>query len=400
MKHIHLLKNSIQEYAWGSYTAIPDLLGTPSPSENPQAELWMGAHPKAPSLIKYNNQWQALDKIIEMHPKAFLGEQVADKFLNRLPYLFKILAASKPLSIQAHPSREQAVQGFERENRQGIPLDATNRNYRDDNHKPECICALSDFWALCGFRRIPEMLLLLSKISPPGLESAIHDLSEKPDSKGLRIFFQRLITMPKSEIEAILNQTMAKVGLYIQDDPVFKWMRILYEAYGNDFGVFSPVLLNLVCLKSGQALFLASGELHAYLSGLGIELMANSDNVLRGGLTPKHMDVPELLNILTFEEKEIEILTPQQAGACEKVYPCPAEEFVLSVVKVKSGSSYQSRDSHTVEIVICIEGKARLSEYDSKKMIFLSRGQSAIVPAICGKYRIEGDGVLYKASVP
>ena len=181
MKHIHLLKNAIQEYAWGSYTAIPDLLGTPSPSAKPQAELWMGAHHKAPSLIKDKNQWQALDKIIEMHPKEFLGEQVADKFLNRLPYLFKILAASKPLSIQAHPSREQAVKGFETENRQGIPLDAYNRNYRDDNHKPECICALSDFWALCGFRRIPEMLLLLSKISTPGLESPSN--SYAPDSR-------------------------------------------------------------------------------------------------------------------------------------------------------------------------------------------------------------------------
>ena len=400
MKHIHLLKNSIQEYAWGSYTAIPDLLGTPSPSEKPQAELWMGAHHKAPSLIKHKNQWQALDKIIEMHPKELLGEQVADKFLNKLPYLFKILAASKPLSIQAHPSREQAIKGFERENRQGVPLDAYNRNYRDDNHKPECICALSDFWALCGFRRIPEMLLLLSKISTPGLASAINDLSEKPDSKGLRGFFQRLITISKSEIIPILNETMAKVRLHIQDDPVFKWMHSLYEAYGNDFGVFSPILLNLVCLKPGQALFLPSGELHAYLSGLGIELMANSDNVLRGGLTPKHIDVPELLKILTFEEKDIEIITPQKMGECEEVYPGRAEEFILSVVKVESGNSYHSRDSHNVEIIICIEGQTLISEYPVEKAIALSKGQSAIVPAICGEYRIEGNGVLYKASVP
>ena len=400
MKHIHLLKNSIQEYTWGSYTAIPNLLGTPSPSAKPQAELWMGAHHKAPSLIKFKNQWQALDKIIEMHPKEFLGERVADKFLNRLPYLFKILAASKPLSIQAHPSREQAIRGFERENRQGIPLDAYNRNYRDDNHKPECICALSDFWALCGFRRIPEMLLLLSKISTPGLASAINDLSEKPDSKGLRIFFQRLITMPKSEAEAILDKTMAKVSLHLQDDPVFKWMHRLYEEYGNDFGVFSPILLNLVCLKPGQALFLASGELHAYLSGLGIELMANSDNVLRGGLTPKHMDVEELLKILTFEEKEIKILTPQKVGECEEIYPSQADEFVLSVLKVKSGNSYQSRDSHNVEILICIKGQTRIFEYHAEKVITLSKGQSVIVPAICGKYCIEGDGILYKAAVP
>ena len=360
----------------------------------------MGAHHKSPSFIKFQNQWQGLDKIIEMHPKAFLGKRVADKFFNRLPYLFKILAASKPLSIQAHPSREQAIRGFERENRQGVPLDAYNRNYRDDNHKPECICALSDFWALCGFRRISEMISLLSKISTPELESAINTLSEKPDSKGLKIFFQRLISMPKREVMKILNQTMAKVSLYVQDDPVFQWMHRLYEEYGNDFGVFSPILLNLVCLRPGQALYLPSGELHAYLSGMGIELMANSDNVLRGGLTPKYIDAAELLKILRFEEKAIEILIPKKVGECEEIYPSQAEEFVLSVVKVESGKSYQSRDDHNVEILICIEGQTRIYEYPGEEAVSCLKGQSVIVPSVCGKYRIEGSGTLFKASVP
>jgi mannose-6-phosphate isomerase len=360
----------------------------------------MGAHHKSPSSIYFQGQWQALDKMIDMYPNEILGEQIAGKFSNRLPYLFKILAASKPLSIQAHPSREQAIRGFERENRQGIPLDAYNRNYRDDNHKPECICALSDFWALCGFRRISEMLLLFSKISPPGLVPAIDDLSKSPDPKGLRIFFQRLISMPKNAVIKMLNGTMEKVRSHVRDDPVFEWMHRLYEEYGNDAGVFSPVLLNLVCLRPGQALYLPSGDLHAYLSGLGIELMANSDNVLRGGLTPKYIDADELLNILHFEEKAIEILTPQKIGEYEDVYPCDAEEFDLSVVQIENGCSYQSRDGHSVEIMICIKGRVRIIEYAAENEIGLSKGQSVIVPAACERYRIEGNGVLYKASAP
>jgi len=154
MTGICVLKNTIQKYAWGSYTAIPELLGHDSPADTPQAELWMGAHPKASSMAKCNGAWRSLLELIEENPQDILGEKVAEKFKNRLPYLFKVLAAEKPLSIQAHPSRDQAREGFERENRLGIPLDAFNRNYKDDNHKPECICALSAFWALNGFRKI------------------------------------------------------------------------------------------------------------------------------------------------------------------------------------------------------------------------------------------------------
>jgi mannose-6-phosphate isomerase len=177
-------------------------------------------------------------------------------------------------------------------------------------------------------------------------------------------------------------------------------MHRLDVEFGEDIGIFSPVLLNLVCLKPGQALFLSSGEMHSYLGGLGIELMANSDNVLRGGLTPKHIDVPELLKVLRFEEKEIEILTPQKMGECEEVYPCPAEEFVLSVVNLESGHSCESRENHSAEIILCMDGNARISGYADSKAISLSRGQSVLVPAIYGKYRMEGEGVLYKAAVP
>ncbi|MBW2576423.1 MAG: mannose-6-phosphate isomerase, class I, partial [Deltaproteobacteria bacterium] len=163
------MRNTVQEYAWGSYTAIPELLGNVSPAKVPQAELWMGAHPKAPSMVKCGGDWKSLLELIEKNPQDILGEKVAEKFDNSLPYLFKVLAAAKPLSIQAHPSRDQAKQGFERENRQGIPIDAFNRNYKDDNHKPECICALTLFWALNGFRKISGILTLMEKICTHGL---------------------------------------------------------------------------------------------------------------------------------------------------------------------------------------------------------------------------------------
>jgi mannose-6-phosphate isomerase len=158
------MKNTVQEYAWGSFTAIAELLGNGSPSKTPQAELWMGAHPKAPSMVNCDGNWISLLEFIEKNPDRILGKKVAEKFNNRLPYLFKVLAAAKPLSIQAHPSIDQAKQGFERENRQGIPLDAYNRNYKDDNHKPECICAKTRFWALNGFRKNSNIVGLMEKI--------------------------------------------------------------------------------------------------------------------------------------------------------------------------------------------------------------------------------------------
>jgi len=285
MKTIGLLKNTIQEYAWGSYTAIPELLGCESPAQAPQAELWLGAHPKAPSMVNCNGRWVSLLELIEQSPEDILGEKVAQRFDNRLPYLFKVLAAAKPLSIQAHPSRTQAKQGFARENRLRIPLDAANRNYKDDNHKPECICALTPFWALNGFRNISDILSLLEKTCHQGLETEITNLREKPDSQGLKRFFHELMTMEPPRQKQVINDALSYAQKHIQEDKVFEWMIHLHNEYPADIGVFAPVILNLICLEPGQAMFLPSGEMHAYLDGVGIELMANSDNVLRGGLT-------------------------------------------------------------------------------------------------------------------
>jgi len=400
MKRIGLLKNTIQEYAWGSHTAISSLLGIKEPSTAPQAELWMGAHSKAPSRVKWGDKWISLLDVIEKNPEDVLGRAAAGKFGSRLPYLFKVLAAEKPLSIQAHPNLLQARQGFERENTSGIPLDAPNRNYKDDNHKPECICALTPFWALNGFRRISETCLLLEKIGSKALAAEIDGLKKQPDSHGLKQFFHALMTMDRTRQKQAVDDAVLHSQRLQKEDPIYEWMIKLHNAYPSDPGVLSPIILNLICLAPGQAMFLPAGEPHAYLDGLGIELMANSDNVLRGGLTPKHVDVPELLNVLNFKERDVDILLPRQEKEYERVYASQAEEFLLSVITIGEGAVYTSPADRSIEIVLCTSGKATIIDSGTGDSISMERGTSVVIPAAVERYRTEGDATLYKASVP
>jgi len=400
MKRIGLMKNTVQEYAWGSHTAIAELLGHGSPSKTPQAELWMGAHPKAPSTVKCDGNWISLLELIEQNPGYILGEKVASTFNNRLPYLFKVLAAAKPLSIQAHPSIDQAKQGFDWENRQGIPLDAYNRNYKDDNHKPECICAMTRFRALNGFRKISSIFGLMEKICPKGLKKQLDALRGQQSPMALKNFFQFLMTMNRQQKTQIISHAVSNAKKFTDDDPAYRWMIDLNKQYPEDVGVFSPILLNLICLEPGQAMFLPAGELHAYLDGVGIELMANSDNVLRGGLTPKHIDVPELLNVLNFEERKVNILKTEQIDECERVYESHAEEFVLSIIHVKEGITYNSATHRNIEILLCTDGKATITDLENNDKLVIDRGKSIIIPAVVKKYSIQGDAAFYKAAVP
>ena len=397
---ISVLKNTIQEYAWGSTQAIPDLLGRKNPERKPQAELWMGAHPKAPSLVQHNRLWVSLAELIAKNPVEVLGKKVARDFNDRLPYLFKVLAAAKPLSIQAHPDPNQAREGFQRENAQKIPLDAPHRNYRDDNHKPECICALTRFWALSRFRKISGICAYFEKLDLRQLQVELADLKKQPTPKGLKRFYTALMTHRLDRQKRIVAEALEQAGRFESEDPVFKWMLNLAEDYPDDIGVLSPLLLNLICLEPGQAMFLDAGELHAYLDGLAIELMANSDNVLRGGLTPKHVDVSELLRILKFEDRDVTLLKPINSVANERIYPSPAAEFVLSVIRLKSGAIYQSPKNRNVEILICTNGKVSISDLSDLTETQLPRGASAIVPASVERYSIKGEGTCYKAGVP
>jgi len=399
MKTICLLENTVQEYVWGSYTAIAELLDENSPSVVPQAELWMGTHPKAPSRVRYDGKTVSLQKIIKNKPKDILGETVADKFNNKLPYLLKILAAARPLSIQAHPNITQAKEGFKRENEQGLSIDAPNRNYKDVNHKPECICAVTTFWALNGFRKIIDIISFMEKICPQGLGNMLDELGNRPDSKGLMFFFRTLMTLDPKEKKQVIDEAVNNARKLEKKDPVFEWIIKLYKEYQEDIGVLSPAFLNLICLKPDQAMFLFAGELHAYLDGLGIELMANSDNVLRGGLTPKHVDVPELLKVVNFKERNIKILQCEENNSNECTYPSRAEEFVLSVISVDSKKNYTSPAVRSAEILLCTDGQATITYFDNDKDIFLKKGSSVIIPASVSIYNIKGMAKIYKASV-
>ncbi|MCK4773669.1 MAG: mannose-6-phosphate isomerase, class I, partial [Candidatus Krumholzibacteria bacterium] len=389
-----ILQNTIQEYAWGSHTAIPDLLGTPSPSENPQAELWMGAHPKAPSLVRTDDGLSPLDELIRLEPDAILGGELSARFDGKLPFLFKVLAAAEPLSIQAHPTLEQAGEGYARENNLGIPLDAPNRNYKDDNHKPEILCALTPFWVLNGFRKIDRIVELLQQIGPEELIGEIRTLATEQDSGGLKRFFSAIMTMDKDRQARAVWQTVAYAAGQSQDDPLWSWIATLDNKYPGDIGVLSPVLLNLLKMEPGQAMLCEAGQLHAYLDGLGIELMANSDNVLRGGLTPKHVDVPELLNTLTFEKKEVKLYRPDDRGN----YPSESDEFLLSVISIDADHPFESAKHRNVEILICTSGRGAVHGAGTGEIIPFEKGVSFIVSSISPPYRLEGEATLYRAS--
>ncbi len=392
-----VLDNPIQNYAWGSRTAIAELLGRPTPSAEPEAELWIGAHPKAPSRISEPRGRGTLDRAIQDDPVGMLGSLVCDRFGNELPFLFKVLAAQEPLSIQAHPNQEQARGGWARENAEGIPLDAARRNYRDLNHKPELVCALTSFIALKGFRPMDETARAFEPIARPELAAAIGRVAHEATPAALRALFAQLMTLEPDESEPLLKRAAAQAARRT-GDPVWHWVKRLLDRYPGDVGALAPLYLNLVTLAPGQAFFLPSGELHAYLEGTALEIMANSDNVLRGGLTPKHVDVQELLGTLVFDAHAAELLQLDESGPGEKVFRTPAREFELGFLDVVPGRPFSAPGGRGVEILLQLEGECRLESGGSA--LTLGRGRSVLVPAALDSYALEGEGRVARARVP
>jgi mannose-6-phosphate isomerase len=396
---ICLLKNSIMDYPWGSHSAIPELLGKPSPSEKPQAELWMGTHAKAPSMVLLDSGSIPLPYLIEEKPAEMLGREAAERFNGKLPFLLKILAAAKPLSIQAHPSLQQAKEGYAGEQARGIAVDAADRNYRDQNHKPEIICALSSsFWSLKGFRPMDEIVSIWSSLECTELQAEIQYLQQEQNSTGLRAFFETLIRLRGNKKEAVLSNLLSRVeklGDYREEK---KWLSLLQEYYPGDSGILSILLLNLVELHPGEAVYTEAGELHAYLEGTGIELMANSDNVLRGGLTFKHIDIPELMRIVRFTPTGLRKLKPDLNSRDERVYKTPFNEFELSYLEVHDNNPYRSRKKRSIEIWINLTGNARIKA--KGKTLHVRKGDSFLVPAGIPDYSISGNANLYRATIP
>lgn len=398
---MYRLDNPVQKYAWGSRTFIPELLGERSPSKEPYAELWMGAHPRAPSHVIESGRSIPLSALIREDPAGMLGERVAGRFDGRLPFLLKVLAAVQPLSIQAHPDPALARNGFKREDAAGIPRDAASRNYRDPNHKPELICALTPFDAMSGFRPLPEIAGLLTYLDlTPFIPAAAWPTG--PAEYSLRSFFEALINLSREEQVDLLDALIHRVSQASprSDDEAlaFSWVIKLSGHYPGDIGVIAPLLLNTVRLQPGEAFYTGAGVLHAYLAGAGVEIMANSDNVLRGGLTAKHVDPPELLKILTFTATPVRVLRGETTGGIEFIYQTPAVEFQLSRIILKGTGPYAPDRRTGPEIILCTGGSADAFRGTGQNLK-LHSGDSIFIPFAAGDYLIRGEATFYRSTV-
>ena len=288
MLTISRLRNPIQTYAWGSRTGIADFLGRP-PADEPQAELWMGAHPQAPSEVEIDGRWRSLAEVVDAHPREVLGDAVVARHGPALPFLFKVLAASRALSIQAHPDRVQAVAGCRREDDLSLSRRAPERNYRDPNHKPEVILAVTPFVVLRGFREPADILEQMQHLDLPEL---LPEACRALGAGDLEGFFSDYMRLAPARLDAVLARALTGIDA-TGDGEVDRWIAKLDRQLPGDRGILAPLFLHLEELTPGEAIFTGPGVLHAYLEGVGIELMANSDNVVRGGLTCKHVDVDE-----------------------------------------------------------------------------------------------------------
>ena len=370
------LEGALRPYPWGSHTLIAQLRGEPSPSPQPQAELWFGAHPAAPATVN----GQGLDDAIAADPAAALGKRVQDAHGDQLPFLVKLLAAAAPLSIQAHPSLEQAKEGFARENAEGIELNSPNRNYKDPNHKPELIVALTEFRALAGFRPVQDTAAFFAELSSPELDRYATLLPT--DGEGdLRALFTTLISLPHQPRVELIESVKRAAAELVDKRTAPEWMveaaevyLELNQTYPGDVGVLAALLLNVLTLAPGEAAFLRAGQLHAYLSGLGVEVMANSDNVLRGGLTTKHVDVPELVKVLDFStlENPRAEAAPSHGGV---EFQLPVDSFAVRMHALDDGDTL-AVDEDGPAIVLCTAGEVRGADG-----FVLTQGNGAWVPA-------------------
>lgn len=367
---MHPLTGAIQNYAWGSTTAIPQILGV-EPDGQPQAELWLGAHPAAPSQV----DGRPLPELITEDPDI-LGSASVDQFGPRLSYLMKILAADQALSLQAHPSRAQAEEGFAREDAAGIARDAKNRNYVDDWPKPEALCALGDFDALYGFADPQVTSRLAASLGLPKLDQLFAPLTAVGGGEGIKQVFVACCELPEEQrvlVDDLVRAAFPHVG---DDDELGTFCRTAIElaaVYPRDPGVLAALLMNRVRLREHEAIFLPAGNMHAYLRGTGVEIMANSNNVLRGGLTPKHVDVAELSRLVGFSP-----ITPPKVTAVEGPpgvwrYDTPAPEFALWRLELANELAVPGTDRG--RIVLVTSGSARCGDLD------LAAGQSGWLPA-------------------
>lgn len=384
------MQNPIQGYDWGSHDALTTLFGIPNPAGKPQAELWMGAHPNGCSEVMLAGQAQKLSTLIENAPAAVLGEATQTRF-GSLPFLFKVLCAEKALSIQVHPSKAQAEAGFAKEEAAGISPKAANRNYKDPNHKPELVFALTPYQAMNGFRAIPAILALFERVKLPALAELVAALAASQNEAGLQHFFHQLLVLAGARKEEALTGLLAFAAAH-QDEETFALITSLAAQYPGDVGLFSPLLLNVVTLQPGQAMYLEACTPHAYVRGTGLEIMANSDNVLRAGLTPKYIDVAELLDCTRFVAKpDDQILLDPSVDSAVQHFRVPVPDFTFSVYPAGGHQLITT----SAEILFAIDGTVTLQQ--GEQSLRLEKGQSAFIPAATGSYQLLAEGRVARA---
>mgnify|MGYP001469346193 CR=1 FL=1 len=386
------MKNVIQDYVWGSKTSINHLFSIENPQNKPQAEIWMGAHPNGCSKIIENGEQQRLSDFINLDKSGILTIETDIQF-GELPYLFKVLAAENALSIQVHPSKEQAELGFQKEEQLGIARDAANRNYKDPNHKPELVYALTPYQAMNGFREFADILSLFVQVNVSSIQPLVSAFAAENDERGLERFFHSILSLDEQSKEAAVAELVTFAKQH-KDNTLFALILDLAQQYPGDIGLFCPLMLNVLTLQPGEAMFLDACTPHAYIKGTGLEIMANSDNVLRSGLTPKHIDVEELVKCTQFKAKPADQVLKQpfnQDGGL--FYPVPVDDFNFAI--------FEDIEAHTLrtqsaEILLPLDTELTLT-HQTGETLTIAKGESVFIPAYTGKYQITSKGRVARA---
>lgn len=395
------LHGPIRNYAWGSRSAIAQLQGRSVPSDNPEAELWLGAHPGGPAMVERDGGQVSLEELLTADPGHWLGAQVVERFGPRLPFLLKVLAADSPLSLQVHPDGEQARRGYAAEQAL-LGYETTeftsgaerHRNYVDPYHKPEILVALTGMEALCGFRDPAVSADVLAAFRVPALDPVTNPLRAGP--AGLPEAVRRLLTWPEQD-RAGLFEAVFSARVPDEAKPALALVRQLAGHYPGDPGALVALLLNHVVLAPGEAIWMPAGNLHAYLRGVGVELLAASDNVLRGGLTPKHVDVPELLRVLRFEVLDDPVLRSVSVRPGVVTWPVPVEDFALHRVSLTEDVPSVRLELSGPRVALCASGKVTAD--DGLGIVPLGSCEAAVGAADAGPLVLTGAGDVFVATV-
>jgi mannose-6-phosphate isomerase len=406
---MHRIDGCRRSYDWGSRTAMFSFLGLPADGL-PFAENWFGAHPSGPSPVaQADGTTVPLHELIAADPIGMLGPRVAAAFEKQLPFLLKLLAPAKPLSMQVHPTPHQALEGYAAEERDGVPLDDPARNYKDASHKPEMVYALTRFEGLVGFRPAAQLPAMLEPLQSPGARAALAALRSAPVATGRQAALEKLLGLDPAEVDFLVGEcavladgSRSGTSVPMEAAAAYTTVNELAGFYPGDVGAVLSLLLNRVVLEPGQLVFLGDGMPHAYLSGFGLELMANSDNVLRLGLTSKHVDPEAMLANLDFEREGFLIETGTLTGSSHLFTP-NVSEYALSVTDVDAGEGSPGGlqlPGDGPRLVLCVAGSATLTSQTDPEGLDLARGQAAFVTAADGGLYVSGSGTVAQAFVP